>query len=527
MRVKDFRQGRRDGRPLGPEASHRNDHFMETTSVAATDIPDDATLPASAAVEVRETHTGVVVLIGDRAYKTKKPVVTDFLDFSTPAKREEGCVREVSLNSRIAPESYLGVGHFIDPSGGAPEPVIVMRRYSDAYRLASMVRRGEPVQDHLDAIAVTVARFHAGADRSRTIDASAKVAEIRDRWTENLTELRRFVRSADAVECVEDVQRLAEQFIDGRSVLFGERIASRRIVDGHGDLLADDIFCLPDGPVLLDCLEFDDELRYVDCIDDIGFLAMDLAYLDRADLSEHLLETYVHLTDDPAPLGLRNFYLAYRAVVRAKVDYIRASQGQQQSRVNALRHLALARDYLRAGTVRLILVGGGPGTGKTTLARALAERIHAEVISTDDVRLERRRADEMEGAAATYNEGRYSPDKVDDVYAVMLHRAALLLAEGRTVILDGTWRDAQHRQLARTMASREHCPTVEFECTLPLEEAQARILARRATTSEATPQIAAAIAHEPHDWGSAHPIDTSVLLGDSVTEAQQICCLAI
>src|SRR5689334_21743350 len=142
--------------------------------------------------EIRETHTGLVVLVGDKAYKVKKPVVTDFLDFSSVERREQVCTREVELNRRLAPESYRGIGHF-DNAGLCPvEPVIMMRRHPDSLRLATMAATGEPVDDHILRIAEILARFHDRAQRSRVIDACGTAPEITKLWQENLTELRRY-----------------------------------------------------------------------------------------------------------------------------------------------------------------------------------------------------------------------------------------------------------------------------------------------------------------------------------------------
>lgn len=499
---------------------------MTTASAAGPASTDPVAAGAFGTAEIHETHTGIVVLVGDRAYKAKKPVVTDFVDFSTSQLREQVCAREVLLNSRLAPDSYLGLAHLSDPAGGAPEPVIVMRRYPDAYRLASMVTRGEPVEHHLAAIAQMLADFHADGPRSRTIEACATASATRARWLDNLTELRRYTGTVVASELVSEVERLAIQFIAGREVLFAERISDRRIVDGHGDLLADDVFCLPDAPVMLDCLEFDDRLRYVDGIDDAAFLGMDLEYLGREDLSEYFLDAYRHRAEDPAPAALVHFYVAYRAVVRAKVDCIRVDQGHPSAARDADRHLGVALEHLRTGTVRLILVGGNPGTGKTTLAHALADRIRAQVISTDDVRRELQQSGDIDGVAGTYNAGLYSSDKVAAVYRAMLSRAAPLLASGRSVILDGTWRDPLHRQWAYEIARQHICPTVELECTVAPDEAATRILGRRSSSSDATPQLAAAMARDEQAWRGVHRIDTSRPLGDSVAEAQQHCYLA-
>ena len=348
-------------------------------------------------LQVHETHTGVVVLAGDKAYKAKKPVTTDFLDFSTVDRRERACAREVLLNSRLAPESYLGVGHWSDPAGGPAEPIVVMRRYPDSRRLATLVKRGAPVEGELADIAEALATFHNRAHHRRAVDAQGKVGAISARWQENLAELAHFAGTAAPSELLEQIESLTTNYITGRTALFEQRIVDERIVDGHGDLLADDIFCMPDGPVLLDCLDFDDQLRYVDCIDDAAFLAMDLEFLGRKDLANYFLDIYSNFAKDNAPASLKHFYIAYRAVVRAKVDCIRFTQKNRDACADASRHLTLALEHLTAGALRLVLIGGAPGTGKTTLAHSLGDRIGAEVISTDDVRRELQKHGTVDG----------------------------------------------------------------------------------------------------------------------------------
>lgn len=493
-----------------------------TTGVPATATDDPAAVTTAA--EIHETHTGVVVLLGDKAYKIKKPVVTDFLDFSTPERRERVCAREVELNSRLAPNSYLGIAHLHTP-GARPEPVIVMRRYSDRYRLQSMVLRGEPTEHHLSTLAGLLARFHQDAPRSSSIDACATAAEVAGRWRENLDELDHHTGTILASETVNEIRRLAIRYLDGRDALFAGRIADRRIVDGHGDLLAADIFCTPTGPVPLDCLEFDDQLRFVDGIDDAAFLAMDLEFLGRRDLADHFLDQYRKLSGDSAPRSLIDFYIAYRAVVRTKVDCIKVSQGHAGAAADARWHLELAAKHLRAATVRLIIVGGGPGTGKTTLSAALGESTGAQVISTDNVRRQLRESGIIRGQAGQLDAGLYSSENVATVYDTVVRRAAELLSHGESVILDGTWRDPAHRQAAHDLAEHKSAQFVQFACITPLSAAKTRIENRGPTTSDATPEIAAGITTDA--WSGAHPLNTGRRLADTVAEAQQICCLAI
>ena len=477
--------------------------------------------------QVAETHTGLVFLVGERAYKVKKPVTTDFLDFSTTQSRERACEREVALNSRLAPASYLGVGHFSAPGAGPAEPVIVMRRHPDKLRLATMVRRGADVTEDLTAVAELLARFHAEADRGREIDDEARLDAVTARWRENLTELAAYTRDhipgLDA-DVVADIEHRAMAFIAGRAVLFSNRISARRIVDGHADLLADDIFCLPGGPALLDCLEFDDRLRFVDAVDDAAFLAMDLEFLGRGDLGEFFLQRYLALARDDAPPSLRHFYIAYRAVVRAKVDCVRYNQGHPEAADDARGHLGIALDHLRAGTVQLILVGGGAGTGKTTLARALAEQLGAHMISTDDMRSEMVSRGEITGDPGFLGEGLYSAENIDAVYSAALRRAHLDLCDGSTVILDGTWAEPRHRDHARALATQTSAAVVEIACAAALETAVGRIRTRTRTTSQVTPEIAIALAdRDLGGWAGAHRIDTTRPPAESVAEALDIC----
>lgn len=497
---------------------------MEFTTHADAVAPKAAEVPY---VDAYETHTGVVVLAGDRAFKVKKPVQTDFLDFRTAAQRERVCVREVELNSRLAPDSYFGVAHLSDPTGAPPEPVIVMRRYHDNDRLASMVKHGQPVEHVLDSIARLLARFHDQAHRSRRISAQGKPAAIYQRWYDNFSTLRRYVDTVVTSESLRRVQGLANDYLAGRAGLFTHRIEERCIVDGHADLLAEDIFWVDNRPVLLDCLEFSDELRYIDRIDDAAFLAMDLEFLGRKDLADYFMDRYAAYSGDTSPLSLRDFYIGYRAVVRAKVDCVKLTQGKPEAATAAAHHMAIALRHLENGAIRLVLVGGGPGTGKSTLARKLAEQVGAELLSTDDVRRELRESGNISGDPGNLDAGLYNPDNVVAVYEAMLHRARLCLGNGHSVILDGTWRNPQIRALAHRLAAEKHAAILEIMCAAPVNVAAERIRSRPAGNSDATPQIAAALAAQDLGWDTAHRIDTSQPLDHSLALVEQLWRAAI
>ena len=185
-----------------------------------------------------------------------------------------------------------------------------------------------------------------------------------------------------APRTLEKIQRRTIEFLHGRGALFAARVAQDRVIDGHGDLLTDDILCLDDEPRVLDCLEFDDRLRFLDGLDDIAFLAMDVEHLGAPELAARLLDWYAEFADDPAPPSLRHHYLAYRAFVRAKVAGIRHAQGDEAMGTKAVSLADLALRHLRSGAVRLVLVGGLPGTGKSTLGGLLADRLGMVLLSS-------------------------------------------------------------------------------------------------------------------------------------------------
>ncbi|MBW0092635.1 AAA family ATPase [Pseudonocardia sp. KRD-184] len=463
---------------------------------------------------VRETHVGVVVLVGDRAYKAKKPVRTAFLDFSTASRRSDALQRELDLNRRVAPDVYLGIARLTGPSLGEQtadggEPVLVMRRMPDERRLAERVRSGADVGGDLRAVARLLAAFHARAERSAAIDADGGAAALTARWTANLAELVPYRGRVLAPEVVDDIGERVHRFLAGRGPLLADRVAQHRIVDGHGDLIAEDVFCLDDGPRVLDCLEFDDRLRHVDGLDDAAFLAMDLEHLGRPDLAATFLDDYAEFSGDPAPTALRHHYVAYRAVVRAKVACLRHDQGGPAAAADAAAHAALALHRLEAGEVRLVLVGGLPGTGKTTLAHGLADRFGAVVLSSDRVRKELAGVDPESPAAAAFGDGLYRAEHTDRVYAELLRRAEALLARGESVVLDASWTAARHRDRADAVARRAVTPLIALRCSAEQVLARRRILERTGGPSDATPEVAAAMAAAADPWPDAVVVPTS------------------
>lgn len=475
--------------------------------------------PQPLAVQVHETHIGVVLLMGERAYKLKKPVDVGFADFSTREQREVACHREVELNRRIAPDVYLGVADVADPDGQPCEHLVVMRRMPTDRRLTTLLGRGEPLHDEVRTLARLVAAFHAGARRGPEIDRAGTRDALAARWRDNLELVARYRGGVVEEQVVEEIGQRAERFLGGRGELFAARVAAGRIVDGHGDLLTDDIFCLPDGPRVLDCLDFDDRLRWLDGLDDAAFLAMDLLRHGRPDLAEQFLDRYADFGGDPAPVSLRHHYIAYRAFVRAKVACVRHGQGDLAAAVAGRRDADLALAHLRAGAVRLILVGGLPGTGKSTLAGLLSDRLGLTVLSSDRLRKELAGLDPAAPAEAGYREGLYAPEHTERTYETLLERAAALLRRGESVVLDASWTRRPPREHAARLADQLGADLTPLRCSAPRELAIERIRSRARGASDATSAVATAMAADSDPWPSAHTVDTSCDPETSLSQA--------
>ena len=467
-------------------------------------------MSAPGAAAVAETHSAVVFFMGDRAYKVKKPVDLGFLDFRERSVREAVCHREVELNRRLAPDVYLGVADVNGPDGEVCDHMVVMRRMPSDRRLSRVVAAGEPVDDQLRALAHLVAAFHSRAERSTAADVAASRGRLAALWTENAEAL---AAAGDVVDpgTVARVHALALRYLEGRHPLFEHRIAEGRACDGHGDMLADDVFLLDDGPRVLDCIEFDDELRYGDTLADVAFLAMDLEHLGHPELGAHFLRAYRSHADDTWPASLEHHHIAYRAQVRAKVTAIRAGQGDPDAAAEARQLLDLSLRHLEAARVRLVLVGGLPGTGKSTVARAVGDALGATVLRTDEVRKESAGLPTTAHAPDAFGQGLYSPTATADTYKALLERAEVALRMGETVVLDASWSDERWRDRARGAAGRTDTDVVELRCEIPAEVAAERMRARAAAggdPSDATPAIAAAMAATADPWPGATTIRT-------------------
>jgi aminoglycoside phosphotransferase family enzyme/predicted kinase len=468
-----------------------------------------------AQVDVVESHVSILFFVGEHVYKMRKPVQFDFLDFRQRTARQADCRREVELNRRLAPDVYLGVAD-LSMDGEPIDHLVVMRRMPDERRLAALVQQGEDLEPWLHHLAEALVSFHHQAQRSSAISANATDQAIRSLWEDNFGETQPFVGTIlDEVDEAE-IRRLASRWVEGRKPLLDARIASGSVCDGHGDLQAEDIFCLDDGVRILDCLEFSDRLRYGDVCADIAFLVMDLERLGQTEAASRFLHGYEELAADPFPDTLIHHYCASRAYVRAKVACLRSVQGAGDAQFEAKRLQTLALGHLRKARVRIVLVGGLPGSGKSTLAAGLAAVTGWQVLRSDEIRkeLDESAVGNLVAGAPGYLEGRYHPSVTTAVYQELLRRAEEALGLGDSVVLDASWVDAAWRDAASSVAVRTSSDLIQFFCDASSKDAAARIVRRLsedADISEATPEVRLAMSNSMDLWPSAELLDSSAM----------------
>jgi aminoglycoside phosphotransferase family enzyme/predicted kinase len=480
-------------------------------------------MPDTTLSHLVETHISVIVMIADRVYKFKKPVAFDFIDMGLAQAREEACQDEVELNRRLAPDVYLGVGHFVMPNGDQ-EPAVVMRRLPAERCLATLLEEpDERLYAQLRELATTLRRFHLAAERGPRVDAQCTAAVVRHLWSQNIRELETLAAGLVDAGVLASVESLGLRFIDGRSALFESRSAAGETVDGHGDLLAGDVFLLDDGARVLDCLEFDPRLRCLDTLHDVCSLVMDMTEKGKPEVANFFLDRYAELCVEPWPSSLADFYVAHRAAVRAKVaiiEYRRTGEARFARHTRRLVELAYAR--VRAAQPRLVLVGGLPGTGKSTLAEILQRLTGWPILSSDLTRKRMAGLLPYADASAEFGTGIYDPGHTAATYEVMLSEAADLLRRGQSVILDASWIDAGCRTVAIDVAAECRAEPVQLRCVASRAVTRDRIMARRNRhegASDATPVVAEAMEEAFDPWIDAIEIDTSGDICESVAIA--------
>lgn len=434
-------------------------------------------------VELIETHISLVFLAGDYVYKIKKPVDLGFLDFTTLEKRRFYCQREVELNRRLCGDIYLGVvpitredeGFRAEGNGRVAEYAVKMRRLPQERMMDELLRRGQVSMAMMEQVARRLAAFHAQTETNSFIAKYGLPSSVRKNTEENFDQTQRYIGVTISLEQFWDIRRYTNAFLEIQTPLFHRRIAEGRIRDCHGDVHSEHV-CFTDGICIYDCIEFNDRFRYGDVAAEVAFLAMDLDYAGHPELARAFVEGYVAASGDEELPQLLSFYRCYRAYVRGKVESFKLDgphvllEEREQVINESQHHFALAHSYVDPGLrPNLFITAGLIGTGKTTVASLLARRIGAQVISSDAVRKELAQISAQEHRYEAYESGIYSAQFSRRTYEEIFRRAAALLEEGHSVIIDASFRKIVERQQALKLAATARANLLVLECVAPDE----------------------------------------------------------
>jgi uncharacterized protein len=474
-------------------------------------------------VEVRHTHISVVFLAGPYVYKVKKPVNLGSLDFTTLEKRRHFCDEEVRLNLRLAPSVYLGVVPItkmgtkwnVEGNGETAEWAVKMQRLPQEATFENRLQRGEIGIPPFVALAQKLASFHAQAEGDSHISEFGRFDVVASNARENFEQAISQVGLALSQAVFDRLRARTEDVLAELRPLIEDRARRGAPRDTHGDLHLDHVYWFPDrNPpadyIIIDCIEFNERFRYADPVADMAFLAMDLAFHGRRDLARAFADGYFRAARDDEGRTLLPFYTAYRAAVRAKVEGIELVEKEipEAERTAALTR-ARAHWLLALGELEppgrkpcLLLVGGLPGTGKSTLSRGLAEKCNFTVIRSDVVRKQLAGLAAHEPARAPFAKDIYSEAWTERTYAECLRRAEALLFEGRRVLIDASFRQESKRLAFLEAAVPLGVPGILMVCKAEPQIVYARLDSRRGDASDADRSIYEKAAQEWEEMGA-------------------------
>jgi aminoglycoside phosphotransferase family enzyme/predicted kinase len=453
-------------------------------------------------VQVVETHISWVFLTDRHAYKLKKPIAFDFLDYSTVERRHEACLEELRLNRRLAPDIYQSVMPItldrqgrrrIGGMGRIDDWLVRMRRLPAECDLDRILEVRELTSREIHSLADKLFRFYATLPPLpvKTLEFRRGIERhVRENW-ETLAQYA----SPDSQELVDRVHAAQCRLLALYPHWWDERVCDGRVVEGHGDLRCDHVYFAPQ-PLVIDALEFNADLRTVDVLDELSFLAMECECLHGSNAGRQVRERYCDAAGDHPPQALLEFYEAYRACVRAKVGTLRAAQQSasdaDQSLQRASQLLAWSDERLAAATPPLVVVvRGRSGVGKSRLAEMLANALGAKILSTDGMRGELQ-AEKHPAPREGFGEGRYTTANRQAVYDALIERALGALESRRTLIIDGVFPQREQRRRLRERVEARGAIWVLFDCHCPIAIARQRIEERAAAghgLSEITPEM--------------------------------------
>ncbi len=463
---------------------------------AAIEFLEHLAKSEGAPAERTDTHAAIVFLGRETAWKLKRAVWFPFLDFSTPEKRHAACEAEVRLNRRTAPDIYLGCRAItrrddgsleLGGGGEAIDCVVVMRRFDQDLLFDRMAERGVLTGDHIIELADEIALFHGSAEKRPDHGGAAAIRWIVD---DNMAELAAMPETFGET-AVNALKHLSEEALDRCAGLLDERRLAGFVRHCHGDLHLRNIFLWQGRPTLFDCLEFDEKLACIDMLYDLAFLLMDLEHQGRRNFANLALNRYLQRTGDLGGLAALPLFLSCRAAIRAKVEASGIAMQKETEAANemageARTYLSLATEFLAPPKPILIGIGGESGSGKSTIAAAVAPELGGApgaLVLRSDVTRKRLFGCRMEDPLP---QEAYSREATERTYGQLIKDAKAALAAGMTVVADAVYADPAERDDLERVAHDAGLPFRGVWIDLPLEARIERVAERRGDASDAT-----------------------------------------
>jgi aminoglycoside phosphotransferase family enzyme/adenylate kinase family enzyme len=460
-------------------------------------------------IELIETHISWVLLTGQYAYKIKKNVQFDFLDFSTLDKRHFYCQEELRFNRRFAPDLYLQVvpitGSAEHPhmngSGEAIEYAVQMQQFDGSQLLSHIAERGELSAAIIDQLAALTANFHKNAKADTSSSHFGTPQETHHWFQGNFAHIRPLINNERFLQQILQSEHWGEQALKKNKRLMELRKQQGYIRECHGDLHLGNITLIDGRVTPFDGIEFNPGLHWIDVISEIAFVVMDLQFRGFKRLAHRFLNRYLSVSGDYEGLALLPYYLVYRALVRCKVALLRWEQHRNpQDLQEAESYVHLAENYSQPKPSQLIITHGYSGSGKSTFSAQIAENLGFIHLRSD---IERKRLIHQpeqghaeKSAGNEVNQGLYTPDNVLLVYRRLEELASSLLDAGFSVLIDAAFLQAKQRELFAELAAKKQVDFVILDFCTPEEELKRRISTRQQSGSDASEATLAVLAHQ-------------------------------
>lgn len=410
-------------------------------------------------ISMQQTHISWVLLTGLWAYKIKKPVDYGFCDFTTLEKRKHFCELEVKLNKQLAPEIYEEVvaitGTPTEPEINGAGPVIdyaIKMHQFDNRQLLSKVHQTEGLSRALlISIANQVAAFHEAAQVVPTSEPYGSPEQVWAPMADNFEALKQLEPSKGYAAQIDQIAQWAEQTYHKLTPLLAQRKASGFIKECHGDMHLGNIVLHQGKPVVFDCIEFNQDFRCIDTVNDMAFLAMDLDEKGYPELAHFFSNRYFERTQDIEGIQLLQFYKSYRAMVRAKVCAL-TIPNVDESTAKALtkemtNFISLAVAYCEAQQPQLTITFGPSGCGKSHFTDELLLKQRAFRLRSDVLRKQMAGLDPFQNAPEAMRAKLYAEDFTKQVYNALAQQAKQLLQANVPVIVDATFLKSWQRDM--------------------------------------------------------------------------------